>query len=207
MTLPKTARNWWDREAHIDERYATLAWGGDGTPEAVEPTMKAIIDNIFHLTTRLDVFASALEIGCGPGRILHRVARLHPDTSFIGIDVSDEMMSLGAKDRPANVIKLLCDGETFPNVGQVDLIYSVEVFQHLAADTKRAYLREIAHALTPKGVALVQYVEGIDEDLLVNHPETEDNMKMWAREAGLKVKRVTVPHRIHDEWRWMVVGL
>jgi cyclopropane fatty-acyl-phospholipid synthase-like methyltransferase len=207
MTLPTTARNWWDREAHIDERYATLAWGGDGTPEAVEPTMAAIIDNLCHVMSKLDFFSSAMEIGCGPGRILHRIARRYPDMAFIGIDVSDEMMALGAHDRPANVIMQLCDGETFPDIGQVDFIYSVEVFQHLAADTKRAYLREIRNALTPKGVALIQYVEGIDEDLIVNHPETEDNMKTWARDAGLKVKRITVPNRVHDEWRWMAVGL
>lgn len=205
MTLPSTARNWWNREAYADERYRTLAWGGDGTPEAVQPTINAILKNLTSITSTLPDPATVLEIGCGPGRILHRLARLYPDWQLHGADVSDEMVDLGTLDRPPNVTVHVTDGTSLPDL-KADLIYTVEVFQHIDHATKRAYMHAIADTLTPKGLAVIQYVVGIDEGFIVNHPETEANMKSLVKDAGLKVKRITVPNQIHDEWRWMVVG-
>ena len=205
MTLPTTARNWWNREAYADERYRTLAWGGDGTPEAVAPTIDAIITNLVTIMATMPADIAVLELGCGPGRILHRFARLYPFETFHGADISDEMMALGIDNRPDNVTTHLVDGSSLPDL-KADLIYTVEVFQHIDHATKRAYMHAIADTLTPKGVAVIQYVAGIDEGLIVNHPETEANMKSLVRDAGLKVKRITVPNQVHDEWRWMVVG-
>lgn len=197
-------RNWWDAEAHLDERYATLAWGGDGTPEAVQPTIDMILENIMVLHA-IDIDHRTCEIGCGPGRILHRVARIYPDVQFVGIDVSASMIALGDDDRPDNVTTMVVDPTQDIDAGQFDFIYTVEVLQHLTAPMKRKYMDHIKSMLTTKGLALIQYVEGIDDNEWMNHPESMGNMQTWVREAGLKITRAIVPNKIHDEWRWMVI--
>lgn len=197
-------RNWWDAEAHLDERYATLSWGGDGTSDAVQPTIDAIMDNLIGLNA-VEPGDRVCEIGCGPGRILHRLARHYPEVQHVGIDVSANMVALGKPDRPDNVDTVIIDPDTEFDVGTFDLIYTVEVFQHLTAAMKRHYIGAIKNMLKPKGLAVIQFVEGIDDNAWMNHPETVGNMQGWIREAGLKITRTPIPNQIHDEWRWMVV--
>jgi len=202
MTNSATQRNWWNNEAFADERYRTLAWGGDGTAEQVAPTIDAILEN---LRSFIRPGITVVELGAGPGRIINRLARMFPDTNFVAVDISEAMISLGVDDRPNNVMTKVCDGTALPDDVTADLIYSVEVFQHLDAHTKQSYLTSIRKCLTDDGVAVIQYVEGLDEDVFVCHPETAANMRAFIKDAGLKLKKTTVPNRIHDEWRWLVM--
>ena len=43
----------------------------------------------------------ALEIGCGTGRNLVLAAQRYPDARFYGLDVSAQMLQVGARDRAA----------------------------------------------------------------------------------------------------------
>lgn len=202
-------REWWDNEATVDERYATLRWGGDGTPETVDPTIQAILDNIEYVMTKVGGVSRVLDIGCGPGRILHRLARLHPDGEFHGVDISPAMVALGDTDRPDNVrsVGVLSPGAGIPHVdGGYDVVYSTETFQHMTLDWKSWYLAQIASRLSDAGMALIQFVAGDDTDLPANHPIDPKAMEAMARNVGLKVRKFTVPNQIHDEWRWMVLS-
>ena len=209
MTLPTTERNWWDNEAlGGDPRYATLAWGGDGTADQIMPTIGLILENLTLIQSRLEnTSPRVLEVGCGPGRILHRFARLFPFDECVGLDVSPQMLALGNRDRPGNVKVVVGDGRLIPveEIGMFDLIYSVEVFQHLDHDTKKAYLTEIGRALTDNGLAVIQYVEGEDPDVIMHHPIPAKQMAALVKSAGLTVTRIIVHNHIHDDWRWMVV--
>lgn len=204
MISSSTARNWWNNESAADQRYATLAWGGDGTLDTVGPTIDGILTN---LSTFMMQESTVAEIGCGPGRLLHRLARQYPSSQFFGFDISEDMMALGVDDRPSNVMTKLVPGDGTIDSDNVDFIYSVEVFQHLETDLKQKYLETIASLLKPTGVAVVQYVTGVEGDGWMAHPETEAAMSKMARTAGLKVKKVKVPFQVHDEWRWMVMSL
>lgn len=197
------SEQFWDNEAVVDERYATLAWGGDGTPAQVQPTIDAILRNLEagirecngHSIMRVK------EIGCGPGRILHRFARQRPDWLFTGTDISDRMLALGEADRPKNVEVTRARA---PGSATYDMVYSVEVFQHLQAETKQCYLHWIAQELEPEGVAVIQYVHGFDWGLEANHPEHDANMQAWATRVGFEILDLDLAP-IHDEWRWMVL--
>ena len=211
MTLPKTAKNWWDNEAYADERYATRRWGGDGTPERVAPTMNSILDNISqYISTHRSM--EIVDLGCGPGRLLLPLAEHYVEHRFHGVDISVEMIRLATAGSTGvrterGIWFYECNGTEIPaDVPQADLIYSVEMFQHVNAATKRAYLAAIAAKLGKHGTAMVQFVKGVDEDGWVNHPETPGNMRLWARAAGLKVRQHPPLEQVHDEWEWMVLG-
>jgi len=204
MISATTARNWWDNEAFADERYATLRWGGDGTTETIDPTIDAILVILSGFIIKA---STVVEIGCGPGRLLHRMARQHPTSQFVGLDISEQMMSLGVDDRPSNVMTKLVTGDGTIDADNFDLIYSVEVFQHLETALKEKYLRTVGSMLKSNGIAVIQYVTGAEADGWMAHPETEATMNKMARAAGLKVKKSKVPFQVHDEWRWMVMSL
>lgn len=207
-----TMRELWDHEAVVDERYATLAWGGDGSPEQVQPTIDAIIENLTSVLARGPAEMMVLEIGCGPGRLLHRLARAFPPVFFCGFDVSAEMLALGEWDRPANVMVVQRDGTSLTTgfaEGRegFDFIYSVEVFQHIDLEAKADYLRQISKILTPDGLVLIQYVHGYGpSEGPLHHPIDEVTFAALVKSAGLKVRKIKVPNQVHDVWRWVVVS-
>src|SRR5580693_614177 len=102
----------------------------------------------------------ALEIGCGPGRLMRPMARHFVEIH--GVDVSDEMIAL-AKDKLRdihNAFPHAGDGSTLPQFedGFFDFIYSYAVFQHIPSrDVVYQYLREIARVLKPGGLARLQF--------------------------------------------------
>lgn len=205
-----TMQELWAREAREDERYATLAWGGDGTPEAVQPTIDAILANLdrFMPVDGMNV----LDIGCGPGRILHRLARSRPTCSFIGMDISPEMVDLGAHDRPDNVgvVAPVLPEAAASAPARFDLIYSVETFQHMPPEAKQAWFQAIAQLLVPGGTAVIQYVPGDpnpSDRPHLNHPEPVRTIAKYVKDAGLKQNKRAAAEldRVHDVWEWLVL--
>jgi SAM-dependent methyltransferase len=101
----------------------------------------------------------ALEIGCGPGRLMIQMARHFGEVH--GVDISEEMIALG-RERLANVpqchlhVTAGADLAMFPNE-YFDFVYSYIVFQHIP---DRAvvlnYLREAQRVLKSGGVLRCQ---------------------------------------------------
>jgi ubiquinone/menaquinone biosynthesis C-methylase UbiE len=102
----------------------------------------------------------ALEIGCGPGRLMRPMARHF--TEIHGVDVSDEMIGLAKeklRDTP-NAFPHAGDGSTLPQFEDdfFDFIYSYAVFQHIPSrDVVYQYLREIRRVLKPGGLVRLQF--------------------------------------------------
>jgi len=102
----------------------------------------------------------ALEIGCGPGRLMRPMARHFVELH--GVDVSDEMIAL-AKDKLRdipNAFPQVSDGATLPQFEDhfFDFIYSFAVFQHIPSrDVVYEYLNEIARVLKPGGLVRLQF--------------------------------------------------
>src|ERR1039458_4373646 len=97
---------------------------------------------------------AALEIGCGPGRLMRPLSRYFKEIH--GVDVSDEMIRL-AHERlahTANAFAQQCSGSDlamYPD-GKFDFIYSYAVFQHIPSrDVVFGYLRDAFRVLKPGG--------------------------------------------------------
>lgn len=198
-----TDKEWWDLEAIRDERYATRTWGGDGTPESVAPTMSAIFDQISPF---LGKYGNALDLGCGPGRILLPLAEAYPDTFLWGADISDAMLDMVAgallPDVDLGLVLLPGDGSLNLDNDSFDFVYSVEVFQHCEHEVVARYLREIHRVLAPRGIAKLQFVVGEDVGPM-NHPARFEDVLKWASLAGFT--ECTGHFNIHPEWLWLTL--
>lgn len=101
----------------------------------------------------------ALEIGCGPGRLLRPMSRHFAEIH--GVDVSDEMVRQ-AKEKLRGIPHAHphaiggCDLALFPD-GHFDFVYSYAVFQHIPSEeVVFSYLRETVRVLKPGGIARLQ---------------------------------------------------
>jgi ubiquinone/menaquinone biosynthesis C-methylase UbiE len=101
----------------------------------------------------------ALEIGCGPGRLMRPMSRHFAEIH--GVDVSDEMVHL-AKEKLrdiANAHVYATDGASLGvfETDSFDFVYSYAVFQHIPSmEIVTAYFREIRRILKPGGWARLQ---------------------------------------------------
>jgi SAM-dependent methyltransferase len=102
---------------------------------------------------------AALEIGCGPGRLMKPLSRHF--TEIHGVDVSDEMIRL-AKERLADTPNAHPHHGTGSDLSQFpdekfDFVYSYAVFQHIPSrDVVFNYLREARRVLKTGGVLRCQ---------------------------------------------------
>jgi ubiquinone/menaquinone biosynthesis C-methylase UbiE len=102
----------------------------------------------------------ALEIGCGPGRLMRPMSRHFAEIH--GADVPDEMIALARerlRDTP-NAHPHLTDGATlaeFPDES-FDFVYSYAVFQHVPSrEVISTYMRETCRVLKTGGFARLQF--------------------------------------------------
>jgi SAM-dependent methyltransferase len=166
-------------------------------------------DFAFHILTR-PVYEhiegpgalTALEIGCGGGRLLNAAAEFFGHA--IGIDVHGELDAVGemlaARGR-TNVTLLQTDGTRIPvDDASVDFVYSFIVLQHLPRfDALVRYVEETHRVLRPGGVAQLYYAKLHSHDprrryreidAPVNHVSlavAPRELKRLARAAGFTV--------------------
>jgi len=130
---------------------------------------------------------TALEIGCGAGRILRPMAR--DFGHVIGTDVSGEML---AKARDIVDAELLeTDGETIPLPdSSVDFVFSFLVFQHMKSYViVENNFKEVARILKPGGVFKVL----MRTDLIRNKEWHDRNFEWW---EGVPFKQHMIEHLV-----------
>jgi SAM-dependent methyltransferase len=163
-------RSDWDRRAREDVRYYT-AFGRRGQEEAeFQQSAGDVVRNLDRELRRLpqrrdQAALRALEIGCGPGRVMlpmsSRFGEIH------GVDISEEMIRL-ARERLAGTPNAHVQANSGADLGAFaddwfDFVYSYAVFQHIPGlEIVLGYLREARRVLKPGGLIRCQ-INGLPE--------------------------------------------
>lgn len=154
----------WNARAREDANYYVAFGRRDQGDEEFLATAKDVVRDLEGELKRLPAEVSpaarrALEIGCGPGRLMRPMSRHFGEIH--GIDVSDEMIAQ-AQAKLADIpwahahTASGSDLVQFPS-DHFDFVWSYAVFQHIpSADVVFSYLRETVRVLRPGGFARLQ---------------------------------------------------
>jgi SAM-dependent methyltransferase len=162
--LTDRMRSDWDRRAREDARYYA-AFGRREQEEAeFQQSAGDVVRNLDRELRRLPLGTDratlhALEIGCGPGRVMLpmslRFGKIH------GVDISEEMIRL-ARERLTSApnarvqVNSGADLDAFADEW-FDFVYSYAVFQHIPdLEIVLEYLREAHRVLKPGGLVRCQ---------------------------------------------------
>jgi SAM-dependent methyltransferase len=149
----------WNQRATEDAYYYVAFGRREQDDEEFFSTAADVVKGFEWDLKRVRGRDAALEIGCGPGRLMRPLAKHF--TAIHGVDVSDEMIRL-AKERlhdTPNAHPQVTSGSDlsmFPD-DTFDFVYSFAVFQHIPSrDVVFQYLREARRVLKPGGVLRCQ---------------------------------------------------
>lgn len=159
--------NDWDARAEANPTYHIAAGRRDWPLEEFYSSGREIVTLVVDPALEaLEVDPrgrSALEIGCGMGRLFEGLADRFDTVS--GIDISAQMVALGKEHCPVEADWLVGDGAKLSGVsdGTVDHIISFEVFQHISSvGVINSYMEEVARVLAPSGTFQIQLRQGSD---------------------------------------------
>jgi SAM-dependent methyltransferase len=154
----------WNRRAREDAGYYVAFGRKDSDDAEFFATATEVINGLEWELRRVPLAERgqwrALEIGCGPGRLMRPMSRHFVEIH--GVDVSDEMIALARKklrDVP-NAHPHATDGSSLPAFADesFDFVYSYAVFQHIPSrEVVFEYLRETHRVLKTGGLARFQF--------------------------------------------------
>lgn len=178
----------WDERAREDAHYY-VAFGRRAQSE--EEFFGSASDQVRLFETELKrrpaefwKAAAALEIGCGPGRLLQPLSRLF--RAIHGLDISPGMLRR-AQANLARVANLTLHHAVDSNLSgfgdaSIDFVYSYAVFQHIPSkDIVFGYLREAVRVLTPGGLLVFQ-INGLPSE--GHEPTTWEGCRVSAEELS-----------------------
>ena len=148
-------RDDWERRAREDAAYYVAFGGRKQKPEeffaSAGDALRAIRSELYRLAPR----TSALEIGCGPGRLMRPLSAEFGAVS--GVDVSPTMVALARENLAATAGARveLSNGSDLRQFASesIDFCYSYAVFQHIPERAiVLSYMREACRVLKPGGV-------------------------------------------------------
>lgn len=160
QAVSERMRRDWNERAREDAHYYVAFGGRDQDEEGFLATGADLVQLIEAELKRFPKCLNrrawrALEIGCGPGRLMKPLA--HNFGEIHGVDVSDEMIRL-ARERLAGIPHAhvhTTSGAGLPQFADesFDFVYSHAVFQHIPSrEVVMEYLREARRVLKPGGI-------------------------------------------------------
>jgi SAM-dependent methyltransferase len=115
---------------------------------------------------------TVLEIGCGIGRWAAYIEKYYP-FSFVGIDISFEMVEIARKRVKSASILVMSADELGISDGTFDLMFSITVLQHMPYAIQRKAVKEMCR-VTKKGgyILIIEDTRGPEEqfNLFANPP-------------------------------------
>ena len=99
-------------------------------------------------------FANVLDVGCGTGEMLKRIAAKFPDVRLYGLDLSENMLRTAKEKLGDDADLTIGDAEALPfEDGTFDLLLCNDSFHHYPAPDK--VLMEFMRVLKPEGTLLL----------------------------------------------------
>ncbi len=166
----------------VEDDIAECFRAGGGVPYARYPRFQQIMaedsgqtvlpalrDHILPLVPglieRLEAGIRVLDVGCGRGRALNRMAEWFPNSRFVGYDLSAEAVAFARAEAEengrANVTFLARDLGRFDEEAEAESFDLVTTFDAVHDQAKpRAVLRGVRRSLAPGGVYLAQDING-----------------------------------------------
>jgi ubiquinone/menaquinone biosynthesis C-methylase UbiE len=154
----------WNARAREDAGYYVAFGRRDSDDADFFATATEVINGLEWELRRVPLAARgdwrALEIGCGPGRLLRPMSRHFVEIH--GVDVSDEMIAL-AREKLRDIPNAHPHATNGATLGQFadnsfDFVYSYAVFQHIPSrDVVFEYLRETHRVLKDGGLVRFQF--------------------------------------------------
>jgi cyclopropane fatty-acyl-phospholipid synthase-like methyltransferase len=134
---------------------------------------------------------NVLEIGCGIGRLLVPFADMYKECNFYGIDISDEMIKLAPKRNNIKYQEL---------ANNLDLVYSMLVFQHIEHKEKINYIELAYEKLKFGGNLFFQFVVGEE-----NSPYSYQTSRFEIENilSGVGFKNLMFTNHMHHEWMFV----
>jgi len=175
------AKVFWDNAAKdLDVRYKYIAdeW-------APTETFLNLIEN------NNDSWNNVLEIGCGIGRLLVPLAEKYNECNFYGIDISDEMIKLAPKKDNIKYQEL---------ADNLDLVYSMLVFQHIDHQEKIKYIKLAYEKLKVGGILFFQFVVG-EENSAYSYQTSRFEIDRILNDVGFK--NLIFTDHMHPEWMFV----
>jgi 2-polyprenyl-3-methyl-5-hydroxy-6-metoxy-1,4-benzoquinol methylase len=117
------------------------------------------------LTDRLAQGVRTLDVGCGRGRILHRLAALYPRSRFVGMDLSQDAIAYARQEASraelSNTEFAAVDLSDFDQTAEPESFDFITTFDAIHDQAKPLnVLKGIYRALKPEGVYLMQDISG-----------------------------------------------
>jgi SAM-dependent methyltransferase len=138
---------------------------------------------------------SALDFGCGAGRLTQGLARHFGRAT--GVDISERMVALAREHcrdpRVSFELNARPDLRLFPD-GAFDFVYSRITLQYIAPRYTRRYLAEFVRVLAPGGVLSVQ----VPERVPAGDPPDRLRFSFWPPTMWMRVSRHVRYH--HPGW-------
>jgi ubiquinone/menaquinone biosynthesis C-methylase UbiE len=188
----------WNERAREDAHYYVAFGGRDQDEAGFLATAADVLRSIEAQLKRLPARANrrawrALEIGCGPGRLVKPLSRHFGEIH--GVDVSDEMIRL-ARERVSEVPHAHFHATDGASLGlfadaSFEFIYSYAVFQHIPSrEVVLEYMHEIRRVLKPGGVFHGQFnglAHASDTNTWSGVVFSAADIRAFTRENGLQL--------------------
>ena len=182
----------WNERATEDANYYVAFGRRDQDDEEFFASGADVVRSLEAELKRIPERKTALEIGCGPGRLLRPMSRHFAEIH--GIDVADEMIRRAERNLAgiAHAHVHHAEGSDLARfaTGYFDFVYSYAVFQHIpSGEVVFGYLREVARVLKPGGIAFL-HLNGL--------PKTSQNYTTWSgfRISAQEVRDFTLEHSL-----------
>jgi ubiquinone/menaquinone biosynthesis C-methylase UbiE len=140
---------------------------------------------------------SILDAGCGSGIVLAQLSRRLSDATFVGVDISSQMLQQARAKNLSRVRFQQARLEQLPfSDNSFDLVYALGVMDYV--DNPRSFFESVRRVLQPDGHFIFTYPNADSINRIVSMPLRKYSARSRNGVSAVPVKRVTVDRLVTD---------